>query len=47
MADSQTENRIRKLEREVSELTKRIDELTRLLKRSPDPVIQRAARKAK
>jgi uncharacterized protein YceH (UPF0502 family) len=46
MTDSQTDNRIRKLEREVADLRKRLDELVRLLKRAEDDEVQRAARRA-
>jgi hypothetical protein len=44
-ADPQTENRIRKLERELAALKRRVDEMARLLKRASDPEVQRAGRR--
>jgi len=46
-ADQQTENRLNKLERDVADLTRRLDELVRLLKRVEDEAVQRAARRAR
>jgi hypothetical protein len=45
--DPQTESRLGKLERDVADLAKRLDELVRLLKRAEDQEVQRAARRAR
>lgn len=47
MADQETERRLQKLEREVTGLKSRLDELVRLLKQAEDANVQRAARKAR
>jgi hypothetical protein len=45
--DAQTESRLRKLERDVADIAKRLDELVRLLKRAEDQEVQHAARRAR
>jgi hypothetical protein len=40
------ETKILQLEREVADLKRRMDELTRLLRRATDDAVQRAARRA-
>jgi hypothetical protein len=47
MADQETERRLQNLEREVTGLKSRLDELVRLLKQAEDANVQRAARKAR
>jgi hypothetical protein len=44
-ADQETDNRLRKLEREVKDLTGRLDELVRMLKKVESDAIKRAARR--
>jgi len=46
VADQETERRLKKLEREVTGLKGRLDELVRLLRQAEDANVQRAARKA-
>ena len=46
MAEQETERRLQKLEREVTGLKSRLDELVRLLKQAEDANVKRAARKA-
>lgn len=45
-ADRDTDNRLRKLEREVADLSSRLEELVRLLKRAEDQAVQYAARRS-
>jgi hypothetical protein len=40
-----TERRLKALEQEVRDLKRRLDEMTRLLKRSEDTAVKRAARR--
>lgn len=40
------DSKIKQLERDVADLKRRVDDLTRLLKRASDDAVQRAARRA-